>query len=108
MPVLIPRTRTIAVRLSEEEHTTLERFCLESGARSISDLARNAISSFVNQASQESTLLASLNQNSTQVKELQARLELLAVELATIKSGMQQLVPGVIVTVGEKTQEEDG
>lgn len=89
VPVLIPRTRTISVRLSEEEHAALEKFCLDGGARCISDLARNAIRSFVSQAGEESTLLASLLQNSTQVKELEQRLELLAVEFATLKAGMQ-------------------
>lgn len=89
VPVLIPRTRTISVRLSEEEHAALEKFCLDSGARCISDLARNAIRSFVSQASDESTLLENVVQNSTQVKELEQRLEVLADEFATLKAGMQ-------------------
>lgn len=88
MSVLIPRTRTLGVRLSAEEYAALERFCVESGARSISDLARNAICTFVNRTDQASMLLSSLNQHSSQVKELEQRLEMLAEELATLKAGM--------------------
>lgn len=91
VPVLIPRTRTISVRLSEEEHAALEKFCLDGGARCISDLACNAIRTFVSQASEESTLLASLIQNSTQVKELEQKMELLEVEFATLKAGLRPL-----------------
>jgi hypothetical protein len=86
--VLIPRTRTLGVRLSAEEYAALEKFCVESGARSISDLARNAICSLVNQTNQASALLSSLNQHSSQVKELEQRLEMLADELAMLKAGM--------------------
>jgi hypothetical protein len=93
MSVLIPRTRMLAVRLTVDEYTTLEKFCVQNGARSISDLARNAICSFVNRTDPDSTLLASLNQNSTQVKELQQRLEMLAGELATLKAAMPMHAP---------------
>lgn len=93
VPILFPRTRAISVRLSEEEHAALEKFCLEGGARCISDVARDAIRSFVSQASEEGTLLASLMQHSDQVEELKQRLELLAVEFATLKAGMQPSLP---------------
>lgn len=102
VPVLIQRTRTISVRLSEQEHAALEKYCLDGGARCISDLARNAISSFLSQASEESTLLANLVQNSTQVKELEQRLELLADEFATLKAGMQPPMTADDVSVSEK------
>lgn len=92
MAVLIPRVRTIGIRLSEEEYLALERFCVESGARSISEFARNAICSFVSRSNQEKALLASVNQNSTQVKELEMRLEMLAGELSKLKAGLPSQV----------------
>ena len=102
MPVLIPRSRAISVRLSAEEHEALEKFCLDGGARCISDLARNAIRSFVSKASEESTLLRSLIQHSTQMKELEQRLESLAVEFAALKAGMQPTIPVNAIGGSEK------
>ncbi len=42
MTVLRKRDRQIAFRVSEEEYRALQIACLETGARSISDLAREA------------------------------------------------------------------
>ena len=86
MAVLIPRIRTIGVRLSEEEYSTLEKFCVESGARSISDLARNAIWSFVNRAQQDNALASAVSTHSAQVKDLEQRLERLTAEMALLKA----------------------
>jgi uncharacterized small protein (DUF1192 family) len=83
--VLIQRIRTLGVRLSEDEYSSLERFCVESGARSISDLARSAIRSFISRGNQENALAATLNQNVEQVKELQRRIEILTAEIASFK-----------------------
>lgn len=80
--ILVPRIRTIGVRLSEDEYSALEKFCVESGARSISDLARTAICSFVNRANQESTLVSVVNQHAAQVKELEQKLKRLSADLA--------------------------
>ena len=43
MAVLKPRKLMISVRLSEEEYSTLRRLCLLTGARSVSDLTRDAM-----------------------------------------------------------------
>jgi hypothetical protein len=40
--ILRKRDRQIAFRVSEEEYLTLQMACLETGSRSISDLAREA------------------------------------------------------------------
>lgn len=86
MAVLIPRVRTIGVRLSEEEYSSLEKFCVESGARSISDLARNAIWSFVNRAKQDAALAWTVNQNAAQVEGLEKKLARLGEEIALLKA----------------------
>lgn len=84
--VLIPRTRTIGVRLSEDEYSSLADFCLEIGARSISDLARTAICSFVSRASQESLLAATVSEIVAHVEDLQGKLEKVSAEIASIRT----------------------
>jgi hypothetical protein len=89
MSVLIPRIRTINVRLSEEEYLTLEQFCVASGARSISDLVRGAMHSLVTGGKQESSLASSVNLYSTHVRYLELKVEELAAQVASFKAGMQ-------------------
>lgn len=43
MPVYSPRTRLVNFRLSEDEYQLLKVTCFRSGARSVSDYARNAV-----------------------------------------------------------------
>ena len=85
MSVLIPRIRTIGVRLSEDEYSSLEKFCAENGARSISDLARAAIYGFLNRANQENTLASTVDQHTAQVKELETKIERLLAEMASLR-----------------------
>jgi len=89
MSVLIPRTRTIGVRLSEQEYAALEKYCVENGARSISDLARSAICNLVNQVNQEHAPVEGVSGPSMRVKHLQEKLEMLAAEIASLKAGVQ-------------------
>jgi len=85
--ILVPRQRTIGVRLSEAEYAELERFCVESGARSISDLARIAISRYLNRDTEESSLALAVNQNAAQVKELEEKIARLSSEIAVLRTG---------------------
>lgn len=89
MSVLIPRTRTIGVRLSEQEYAALEKYCVENGARSISDLARSAICSLVNAVNQDHAPVEGMDGPSMVVKHLQKKLEMLAAEIASLKAGVQ-------------------
>jgi hypothetical protein len=86
MAVLIPRYRVVGVRLSEEEYIAMEKFCVENGARSMSDLARSAISSFVNRSNQDSALALLVNQNVAHLKYLEQKLETLSTEFHTFMS----------------------
>ncbi len=92
MAVFVPRTRTIGVRLSEEEYSSLERYCVENGARCISDLARTAIFSLVNRAHRENMSASVVRTRLRQVKELEQKLARLTTELASLKAGIA-LVP---------------
>lgn len=86
MPVLIPRIRTIGVRLSEEEYSNLERYCVEHRARSMSDLARTAICNLVNDVTEENALATVVNHYAAQVKELEEKVRRLNAEIASLQS----------------------
>lgn len=43
MTVMKPRTRMISVRLSQEEYSALRDICSLTGARSVSDVTRDAV-----------------------------------------------------------------
>jgi hypothetical protein len=86
MAVLIPRIRTINVRLSEEEYLELERFCVASGARSISDLVRSTIHSLVTSRNQDNSLASSVIEYSGHVKDLELRVKELAAELESFRT----------------------
>ncbi len=95
MAVLIPRIRMINVRLSEEEYLALERFCVASGARSISDLVRRTMQSVVTGGNQDRSLASSVNEYSTHVRNLEQRVKELAAELASFRAGVRpQVVEG--------------
>ena len=89
MVVLIPRIRMINVRLSEEEYLELEKFCVASGARSISDLVRSTMHSVVRGGSQESSWASSVNEYAVHVRDLEQKVEVLAAELASFRAGVQ-------------------
>ena len=84
--VLIPRVRTLGVRLSEEEYAALEKFSIQSGARSMSDVARTAICDFIRHAIHESALSSAVSEHGTQVKSLEQRVEQLTTEIALLKA----------------------
>jgi hypothetical protein len=86
MAVLIPRIRTINVRLSEEEYLELERFCVASGARSISDLVRSTMHGLVTSRNQDNSLASSVIEYSGHVKDLELRVKELAAELESFRT----------------------
>ena len=98
MAVLMPRARSISIRLSREEFSALERHCVASGARSISDLARNAICSLLNRAHEESALTVTVHEHSALVKSLQGKIEQLTAEIGLMKarkqSGRDDMIEG--------------
>ena len=95
MAVLIHRIRTINVRLSEEEYVELERFCVASGARSISDLVRSTMHSIVTSGNQDNSLASGVNEYSTHVRDLEQRVKELGSELASFRAGVRpQVVEG--------------
>ena len=80
MTVLKPRSKMISVRLSEDEYSALQELCAVTGARSVSDLTRDAVRalmksnsqpvSFQNEAAEFRAQIANLNRK---FDELSAR-----------------------------------
>ena len=79
----------INVRLSEEEYLELERFCIASGARSISDLVRSTMHSVVTGGDQNNSLALSVKKYSALVRNLELTVKELAAELASIRAGVK-------------------
>lgn len=89
MPVLVPRVCTIGVRLSEEEYEAIKKFCVESGARSISDLARTALFAVVKRENHESEPVSTGNRNAAHIKRLEMRIARLSGEIAALRATAQ-------------------
>ena len=83
MTVLKPRSRMISVRLSEEEYSALRRLCLVTGARSVSDLTRDAMRSLLNGANREEVISNHLEEFRVEIRILHMKIEQLA---ATVES----------------------
>jgi hypothetical protein len=88
MSVFRPRSRIISIRLSEEEYRGLKRLCSDSGARSVSDLAREGMRTLVNGASREDALSSWTDEFRLQMRSLDRKIEELTARLlATGSSG---------------------
>lgn len=82
MTVLKPRSRMISVRLSEEEYSALRRLCSATGARSVSDLTRDAMRALLEGAHREHPLGSYVDEFRAQIHGLDQRIEELAARIA--------------------------
>jgi hypothetical protein len=82
MTVLNPRSRMISIRLSEEEYSAFKRLRSVTGARSVSDLTRDAMRMFLNSTNREDVLGIHVNEFRTQMRNLDRKIEQLAAEIA--------------------------
>ncbi len=72
--------------MSEEEFSTLRRVCVATGARSVSDLAREAMRGLLNGANQENSGHGSSNEYSAQMRNLEQKVDKLSAEIALFKA----------------------
>jgi len=86
MTVLKPRIRMISVRLSEEEYMALKRVCLVTGARSVSDLTRDAMRVLLNGANRDEAFGSHMDEFRAQMRSLNKKIEQLAAEISTFKT----------------------
>jgi Arc/MetJ-type ribon-helix-helix transcriptional regulator len=89
MTVLRPRSRMISVRLSEDEYESLRRMCVTTGARSVSDLTRDAMQTLLNNSSRESDVSSYLNDFRAQITTLDRKIEELTELMTPSKTEVQ-------------------
>jgi hypothetical protein len=76
----------ISVRLSEEEYLALRRVCSVTGARSVSDLTRDAMRVLLNGANRDDVLGNHMDEFRAQMRSLNKKIEQLAAEISTFKT----------------------
>lgn len=87
MKVLKTRSRTISVRLSEEEYAALRHLCSMTGARSVSDLTRDAVNSLLRGASSELAPARQMDEYRAGIRNMERRVEMLEASINLIKDG---------------------
>jgi hypothetical protein len=87
MSVLKRRSRMISFRVSEDEYVGLKNLCVNRGARSVSDMARDAVHRLITNHSWPN------NQLETVVQVLQVRIEALDMEVKRLGTALNGQVP---------------
>ena len=75
----------ISIRLSEEEYAALRRLCSVTGARSVSDLTRDAMRSLLENGTREDALGTHIEEFRAQMKSLDRKIESIAAEITAFK-----------------------
>ena len=76
----------ISVRLSEEEHAALVRLCSVTGARSVSDLTRDAMRVLLDGSGKEKAQSIHVDEFRTQMRSLDQKIEQLAADITSLKT----------------------
>jgi hypothetical protein len=76
----------ISVRLSEEEYSALRRLCSLTGARSVSDLTRDAMRTVLRGVNREDPLSGNLEEFRADMKSLEKKVEQLEAKITTFKT----------------------
>ncbi len=90
MTIPNPRSRMVSVRLSEEEFLGLRRVCSVSGARSISEVAREAMRAVLSAANRDDLLGRHLDEFRAEIKSLEKKVEQLEAKIATSRADGSQ------------------
>ena len=84
LTILKPRSRSISIRLSEEEYSALREVCTETGSRCISEVTRDAVCSFVD-ATHRGEPKGGISQVQARMKSLEKKIKQLTEEIAAFK-----------------------
>jgi sRNA-binding protein len=76
----------ISVRLSEEEYSALRHFCSVTGARSVSDLTRDAMRVLLDGSGREKVQSIQVDEFRTQMRSLDRKIEQLAADITSLKT----------------------
>ena len=87
MSVLKRRSRMISFRVSEDEYAGLKNLCVNEGARSVSDMARDAVHRLITNHSRPN------HQLETVVQVLQGRIEALDLEVKRLGKALNGQSP---------------
>jgi hypothetical protein len=80
----------ISVRLSEEEYAALRRLCSVTGARSVSDLTRDAMRVLLKGPNREDVPGIHIDEFRSQMRSLDRKIEQLAADITSLKSNGNQ------------------
>ena len=80
----------ISVRLSEEEYSALRHLCSVTGARSVSDLTRDAMRVLLDGSGQEKVQSIDVDEFRTQMRSLDRRIEQIAADITSMKDNGNQ------------------
>jgi len=83
MTVFKSRSRIISVRLSEDEYVALRRLCSATGARSVSDLTRDAMKALIKGPNREVVFGDFMAEVRAQMDSLDRKIEDLAKRVAS-------------------------
>ena len=86
MTVLKPRSKMISVRLSEDEYSALQQLCAVTGARSVSDLTRDAVRALMQSCSQPVSSRSEAEEFRAQIASLSRKLDELSARTALARS----------------------
>jgi phage host-nuclease inhibitor protein Gam len=87
MSVYKPRSRMISIRLSDDEYVGLKRLCAVSGARSVSDLAREAMRVLLNGTNRDDLLSARMEEFRVQMRTIDRKIDQLSDRIASVGNG---------------------
>ncbi len=90
MTVLKPRSRTISVRLSEEEYSALLHLCSTTGARSVSDLTRDAMQALLHGTNHDDMPGRYVDEFRAQINKLDQKIQELAARVDSSSTGLQR------------------
>ncbi len=79
----------VSVRLSEEEYVSLQQLCVVTGARSLSDLTRNAMQTLLKGSLGENALSSWKDEFRAQISTLDRKIEGLAERIADPKTEVE-------------------
>lgn len=85
MTVMKPRSRMISVRLSEEEYSALLHLCSLTGARSVSDLTRDAMRTVLRSVNRGITQGDGLEEFRTGMRNLEKKVEQLEAKIGRMR-----------------------
>jgi hypothetical protein len=80
------RSRMISVRLSEEEYAALRHLCSLTGARSVSDLTRDAMRKVLRRSSRDESLGNNFEEFRVGMRNLEEKVEQLEAKIMLFKS----------------------